>query len=761
MSIGDRFRKIKSGIGGVKTRSLLVVFVIIILIVAVLVWTGLRDTTGVLEGASKTKGVKPLESLPGTGVPSVVYDPLQQAQNKENAEAAKQSGGSAVPSLINQGADGYARSGFGNLNDNTGRCGDECYDQSGFDAQGFDRNGFDKDGYDKNGYDKDGYDRNGFDRQGYDRDGFNKKGCNRQGFNREGKPCAEALFGADCFNELGKDKNGCDKDGKDAQGAVCYDAKGFNKAGYDKCGLNANGLDANGRDCNACDKDGKDANGKVCYDASGYTSAGLDKSCRDRNGFDKNGLDKDGYDKDGYDKDGYDRNGFDKNGCNREGKNKEGRPCYNAKGFTEQGFDRAGYDTQGFGHDGLDRQGYDKNGLDKDGYDRMGFNKDGCNKDGKNRDGKSCKEGGSELAGLLTEGAASTGTTAAPDAQARAQMERLMAEQRALEQTRIAALTAQQQQDLVAQQQAQIAAFESLMSTQAQNLIAAWAPPKQAFVKGNYKEKEVTTLPVKEGREGLLPATGTGPLIYKAGDIAFAIIDTSINSDQPGPVMARIVSGPLKGSKILGTFERQDTKLLLTFTTLSIPSVPQSISMDAIAIDPETARTALATDVDHHYLTKYGTLMASSFLQGMGQAVETSIGTPDLSSSGSATIASTLPATTRDQVIVGLGAVGTAIANDINKQNIQPTVTLDSGTGVGLLIMSDLRIEEPAPQEAPAATPPATTAPAAGGTPPSGIPSAVSGSGPVPGAGTVGVGSPPTTATTSTSSVTTTTTTKR
>lgn len=204
----------------------------------------------------------------------------------------------------------------------------------------------------------------------------------------------------------------------------------------------------------------------------------------------------------------------------------------------------------------------------------------------------------------------------------------------------------------------------------------------------------------------------------------FAVIDTSVNSDDPGPVLARIVSeGPLKGARIMGTFQRQDQVLFVRFNVLSLPEVPQSIAIDAVAVDPETSRTSVATSVDNHTLEKYGTIIAASFLQGMGEAVETSLGTPTLSSDGSATIASQVPATSRDQVIVGLGKVGQAIGDDLEKKNIQPTVTLDSGTGVGLLIMSDLKIEQPpttgekplradaplAPGEKPAPVAPPTT----------------------------------------------------
>lgn len=620
MSIGDRFKK---GLGGVKTRSMMVVVIVIILVVAVLTWTALRDTDGVLGGGSNVKRVKPIASLPGTGTPSVVYDPLQEQQNQAQADAAKASGGSAVPSLINQGDDIYGRGGFGNLNDGTGRCGDECFDQSGYDQQGYNRDGFDKNGFDRNGYDKDGYDKDGFDRQGYDRDGYDKNGCSRQGLDREGNKC----------------------------------------------------------------------------------------------GYDKDGYDADGYDKNGLDKNGYDKNGFDRNGCNKEGKNKAGRDCYNAQGLTEDGFDRAGYDQSGYDRDGLDRQGFNKEGLDAQGYDRLGFNKEGCNKEGLTRDGKPCGAvvaAEDDFSYLLSEGLNADGTSVNAQTQAMAQMSRLLAEQRQAEAERVAALTEQQQQELAALQQAQIAENAGLMSNQAQQLLAAWEPPKQSFVQGNKKdEKQEVVTAAGRTNNSTLPEAGAGPIIGRAGDILFAIIETSINSDEPGPVMARIVTGPLKGAKILGSFQRQDKKLMLSFNTLSVPDVPESIGIDAIAIDPETARTALATNVDNHYLTKYGSLIAASFLEGMGTAVETSLGTPELNSDNSATIASQIPATSRDQIIVGLGKVGQRIATEIDQSDIQPTVTLDSGTGVGLLLMSDLRVEQ-SPEPVTAAAPDAAAAGMAG-----------------------------------------------
>ncbi|MFI4957198.1 MAG: TrbI/VirB10 family protein [Gammaproteobacteria bacterium] len=763
-------------LGNMKTRALLVVVLVVIVIALVMVWAAIKASpTDLLNtGSANAKRIKPgMENLPGTGEASPVYNPLQVEENKRKAEEALKGSTSAVPTLVNPVGEEYGRGGFDLAG--AGRCGDECYDEAGFDKEGFnrdgfdkngfdkkgfdkngldkngfDKNGFDKDGYDKNGFDKNGFDKNGFDKNGfdrfgYDKDGFDENGCNRQGFDRAGKPCKQVL-GKDCFNQQGLDANGCNREGLGPDGKVCYNKDGFNAAGFDKCGFDKDGFSKDDRDRNGCDHLGKDKNGKACYDINGLTAAGIDKFGMDKNGFGPDGYDKNGFDKDGYDKNGFDKDGFDKNGCNHEGLNRAGKPCYDVKGYNDAGFDKQGYDANGY-----DKNGFDKQGFDKDGYDKDGFNRMGCNKEGLNRQGKPCvgpigAETPNEFLAGLTPGVGmgTGGGTSSLDASqaAAADYQRLLAEQQNLDKQRNAELTAEQQAQALADQQARLEAYEAMMNTQAQAILQSWAPPTQVYVKGK-APVEVAPTPTVPGNVNGLPPAGQGPIIQKAGDMLFAVIDTSVNSDEPGPVLARVVSqGPLYGAKLMGTFERQDQVLFIRFSVISMPDIPQSIAVDAIAVDPETSRTSLATAVDNHTLEKYGTMLAASFLQGMGEAVETSLGTPQLDSSGSATIASQIPATTRDQVIVGLGKMGQTIGQELQAKNIQPTVTLDSGTGVGLLFMSDFRMEQPpkndlntplraeaplAPGEAkPPATTPATGTPATGtpatGTPATGTP---------------------------------------
>ena len=99
-------------------------------------------------------------------------------------------------------------------------------------------------------------------------------------------------------------------------------------------------------------------------------------------------------------------------------------------------------------------------------------------------------------------------------------------------------------------------------------------------------------------------------------------------------------------------------------------------------------------------MLRYGSLFASSFITGYAQAkgkagtTITSVQTGVTDADGNPI---TVPATTtpnwssNDQVKIGLGKVGEAFSQIIAENvNTPPTVTVDSGTGIGILLTSDM-----------------------------------------------------------------------
>ena len=261
-----------------------------------------------------------------------------------------------------------------------------------------------------------------------------------------------------------------------------------------------------------------------------------------------------------------------------------------------------------------------------------------------------------------------------------------------------------QQASMSAQQRADhIHRMEAAMNQMAQKLMTAWsnnttqqfqkAPPEtnKGGANGNSNGN---------GSSGSLPTPGsgnTGP-IFKAGSILFGVIETSINSDVNTPIMAKIVAGPLNGSKLMGTFVRQHKSLLINFTVLSDPAYPHSMAINAVAIDPDTARTALSGDVDSHYLLRYGSLFASSFVQGISQAIMNNGVSSDCLFGGFGCTLKQTPLNSQQQIYVGLGQMGQAYSQHMgNNFNMPPTVRIPAGTGVGVLLMGDLTLPKPIP----------------------------------------------------------------
>ena len=268
-------------------------------------------------------------------------------------------------------------------------------------------------------------------------------------------------------------------------------------------------------------------------------------------------------------------------------------------------------------------------------------------------------------------------------------------------------LAAQKKQMTEQRYQQKIQQRTSAMLTAANQALQGWkTPPAQAYVAGSVKEEAAKAQQVMGANGVMMPATSAeatamaqnnlAPALVKTGDVLFAVIDTSVNTDEPGPILASVVSGKLKGSKLIGSFTLPSNadKMVITFTTLSIPGVDKVQSISAYAIDPNTARTALSSQTDHHYLMRYGSLFASTFLEGFGDAFQSSDTTITIGGTDAeTTVSSGVGRSILENAVIGLAEVGKAWG-DVAAQNMSRPTTVEvfSGTGVGVLFTQDLRI---------------------------------------------------------------------
>lgn len=184
----------------------------------------------------------------------------------------------------------------------------------------------------------------------------------------------------------------------------------------------------------------------------------------------------------------------------------------------------------------------------------------------------------------------------------------------------------------------------------------------------------------------------------RMGDVLFAVIDTAVNSDEPSPILATIVTGPYKGGKLIGSFNLPSNadKMVISFNTLTMPGEPKSFSVSAFAIDPNTGRTALSSEADHHYLERYGSLFASTFLQGFGNAFQSADTTIQVGGTGgvtNTTVQNGIGRSALENAVIGLATVGKAWGQVAQQNMSRPTtVQIYSGTAIGVLFTQDLRM---------------------------------------------------------------------
>lgn len=275
------------------------------------------------------------------------------------------------------------------------------------------------------------------------------------------------------------------------------------------------------------------------------------------------------------------------------------------------------------------------------------------------------------------------------------------------------AFAAQTQQQAMQQRQQAIQVMTQAMLAKASLIVQNnMTPAAQMPVLSAPTEESAASAAIASAASGVgLSGEETKPLI-KAGSILYGVLDTEVNSDYAdSPVMVTVVSGEFKGAKLLGSIKTANNgqRVMLALNLMTMDAWATGKNVSAFVIDPDTARSAVATDVNNHYLLRYGSLFAASFISGMGEAVSES-GTEVTSDSGVVT-SSTADLNTSEKLLVALGSVGDAASGEVNKLvNTPPTVKVRAGIGVGILFMSDVAETQaapapPVPQQPTAKTP--------------------------------------------------------
>jgi intracellular multiplication protein IcmE len=188
-------------------------------------------------------------------------------------------------------------------------------------------------------------------------------------------------------------------------------------------------------------------------------------------------------------------------------------------------------------------------------------------------------------------------------------------------------------------------------------------------------------------RDQAVPAPPASVLI-PAGKGVYARTKLAANSDTGGPVVVTAESGPIAGDDMMGTFSRRDDRLVVNLTSITLQDGEQK-SIDALVIAPDSMETAVASDVDQHYVARFVLPVAAAFVAGLGQAIEQSNATVAVSPFGGYTAQNHL--NFNQQLGVAAGTAGTQL-QQLFLQNAPngPTVKLAAGVNVGVIFLKPL-----------------------------------------------------------------------
>lgn len=179
-------------------------------------------------------------------------------------------------------------------------------------------------------------------------------------------------------------------------------------------------------------------------------------------------------------------------------------------------------------------------------------------------------------------------------------------------------------------------------------------------------------------------------LLIKTGNMMYATLDSEVNTDDGGDVIATVRGGKWDGSKIIGRVEQGPNNIRLKFSTMAPQDNRPTMRINAVALREEDAKQGVADDIDHHTLERYTALAAASLLSGYGRAYSYPVGTTVVTPGGSVTTTTQEPSN-RQVIGMAVGEMGQSVAQEVRRGFNRPTTySTPAQKGFGLFFMQDV-----------------------------------------------------------------------
>lgn len=205
------------------------------------------------------------------------------------------------------------------------------------------------------------------------------------------------------------------------------------------------------------------------------------------------------------------------------------------------------------------------------------------------------------------------------------------------------------------------------------------------------------TPPAPEAAPVLAPAPAPAPGqagAVQAGSLLYASLQTAIDSDYPGVVLARVLGSAWDGAQLIGSFRRVHDRVVLEFNRMSLPDGRTREGLQAIALDPQASLPALEGSVNYHVLHNYILPAAARFAGSLGQSVVQGRQTVLHGPLGNSTVINERPGL-GDQLAAAGAQIGAGLLTDLGGARRQPTVRVPAGYAFSVLVLQGPPASDP------------------------------------------------------------------
>ena len=181
--------------------------------------------------------------------------------------------------------------------------------------------------------------------------------------------------------------------------------------------------------------------------------------------------------------------------------------------------------------------------------------------------------------------------------------------------------------------------------------------------------------------------------VVSAGETFFATIDTAINTDYPGPVVATIHHGKLAGARLIGQKSLEFDAVSIRFTRLAPADGGPMMPANAFAILIDDAKTfgltGIKGETDYHVMQRYVLPSIFAFAQTYGAV--TAMPRSTIGMGSGSTVHQTERLSSGDRTVVALGGALGPIQRDLQRYAQRPiTIALPANTEVGVMFATDV-----------------------------------------------------------------------